>query len=282
GDGVDESFRKGHLCQLGTFLDLIPLTKQDNDDKKTSKLNSSETSNSTNSSDSVDSSSSSEDIKLESEVDDEPYLDFILSDEESMLNNESKDSENSDDNKGDFFQNERFTASNWNNFDDSNDFTYLNPILKDVDLRRFHKFPSSSHNAKKLLQIEKIAKIYTVYPKCNKLHNCAEISEDNKCKFVKFLNHPMKKHQAECGMTELLRLPYFNPIWYCVIDLIYNLFLEIANWIVKRLWIDDEKISKDDLELMEKRSKAIKILADLGRIPNKIATSEGFSGFTAD
>ena len=33
---------------------------------------------------------------------------------------------------------------------------------------------------------------------------------------------------------------------------------------------------------MENRAKAIKIPADLGRIPSKIATGEGFSGFTAD
>jgi len=33
---------------------------------------------------------------------------------------------------------------------------------------------------------------------------------------------------------------------------------------------------------MEKRAKIIQIPADLGRISNKIATGEGFSGFTAD
>ena len=33
---------------------------------------------------------------------------------------------------------------------------------------------------------------------------------------------------------------------------------------------------------MEKWAKNIKIPADLGRIPYKIATGEGFSGFTAD
>ena len=82
--------------------------------------------------------------------------------------------------------------------------------------------------------------------------------------------------------TKLLRLPYFNPVRHCVIDPMHNLFLGIANWIVKRLWIDGNKISKDDLELMENRSKSINMPADLGRIPNKIATGEGFSGFTAD
>ena len=39
---------------------------------------------------------------------------------------------------------------------------------------------------------------------------------------------------------------------------------------------------KDHLELMEKRAKNIKVPADLGRIPYKIATGEGFSGYTAD
>ena len=60
------------------------------------------------------------------------------------------------------------------------------------------------------------------------------------------------------------------------------LFLGIANWIVKRLWIDGGKITKSDLQKMEKRAKKIKVPADIGRVPDKIATGEGFSGFTAD
>ncbi|EXX58570.1 hypothetical protein RirG_196780 [Rhizophagus irregularis DAOM 197198w] len=82
--------------------------------------------------------------------------------------------------------------------------------------------------------------------------------------------------------TELLRLPYFNPIRHLIIDPMHCLFLEIAHWIIKKLWIDGNKITKHDLELMEKRAKIIKIPADLGRIPNKITTGDGFSGFTAD
>jgi hypothetical protein len=60
------------------------------------------------------------------------------------------------------------------------------------------------------------------------------------------------------------------------------LFLRIAYWIVKRLWIDNGKITKSDLDLMEKRAKTIKVPADLGQISYKIATREGFSGYTAD
>src|SRR2546429_1373729 len=80
----------------------------------------------------------------------------------------------------------------------------------------------------------------------------------------------------------MLRLPYFDPIRFLMIDPMHNLFLGIAHWIVKRLWIDNEKITKVDLELMEKRAKQIKIPADVGRIPYKIATGEGFLDYTAN
>jgi hypothetical protein len=93
-----------------------------------------------------------------------------------------------------------------------------------------------------------------------------------------------KRHVSSTHVrwSELLRLPYFNPIRYLVVDPMHCLFLGIAHWIIKKLWIDGNKITKQDLEKMEKRAKYIQIPADLGRIPNKIATGEGFSGFTAD
>src|SRR2546430_17389421 len=69
----------------------------------------------------------------------------------------------------------------------------------------------------------------------------------------------------------MLCLPYLDPIRFLVVDPMYNLFLGIAHWIVKRLWIDNEKITKVDLELMEKRVKQIKVPADIKRIPYKIA-----------
>ena len=67
-----------------------------------------------------------------------------------------------------------------------------------------------------------------------------------------------------------------------IVDPMHCLFLGIAHLIIKKLWIDGNKITKHDLEKMEKRAKTIQIPADLGRVPNKIATGEGFSGFTAD
>ena len=60
------------------------------------------------------------------------------------------------------------------------------------------------------------------------------------------------------------------------------LFFGIAHWIIKKLWIEGNKISNRDLEKMEKRAKTIQIPADLGRVLNKIATEEGFFRFTAN
>ena len=82
--------------------------------------------------------------------------------------------------------------------------------------------------------------------------------------------------------SEMLRLPYHNPIRYLIVDLMHCLFLGIAYWIIKRLWIDHGKLTKSHLETMESRAKSIKVPADLGRIPFKILNGEGFSGFTAD
>ena len=80
----------------------------------------------------------------------------------------------------------------------------------------------------------------------------------------------------------MLRLPYFNPIRYLIVDLMHYLFFGIAKWIVKRLWIDSGKLSKFDLKLMENWAKQIKLPADMGRIPYKISTGDRFSSFTAD
>ena len=35
--------------------------------------------------------------------------------------------------------------------------------------------------------------------------------------------------------SELLRLPYFDPVQYVIVDLMYCLFLGIAKWIIKRI-----------------------------------------------
>ena len=59
------------------------------------------------------------------------------------------------------------------------------------------------------------------------------------------------------------------------------LFLGIAKWIMK-LWIEEGVLSAQDLVLMEQRAKKFEVPSDLGRIQNKIAVEDGFSGFITD
>jgi len=83
-------------------------------------------------------------------------------------------------------------------------------------------------------------------------------------------------------LFKMLCLPYHNPIRHLIVDLIHCLFLSIAHWIVKKLWVNSGKITKTQLEEMEKKVKQIKLPSELKRILNKIATVKGFLGFMTD
>ncbi|PKK59494.1 hypothetical protein RhiirC2_820971, partial [Rhizophagus irregularis] len=75
--------------------------------------------------------------------------------------------------------------------------------------------------------------------------------------------------------SEMYRLSYFDSVRFLIIDPIHCLFLGIAKWIVLQLRTINTK-------RMQNRTKLIKVPADIGRIPYRIDTGEGFSGFTAD
>ena len=60
------------------------------------------------------------------------------------------------------------------------------------------------------------------------------------------------------------------------------LFLGIAKWIVKRIWVDEKVLTSDALKSIQRNMNQIQVPADLGRIPRKIDCGEGFSNFTAD
>ena len=129
----------------------VPKRNQtDDNDENTSNpsnpSNPSESSNSTSSSNSSGSSDSTEELGseqrpisvqterkrnkkikalLESVIDDDSYLDPMLSDEESVSNDErSEISENSDNDEN--IIDEQFTAPDWDDFNDNGDFAYLN------------------------------------------------------------------------------------------------------------------------------------------------------------
>ena len=93
-----------------------------------------------------------------------------------------------------------------------------------------------------------------------------------------------KRFVKENGVrwSELLRLPYFDPIRFITVDPMHCLFLSIAKWIVKRIWIDLGVLSFNSLDQIQRKMNEFQIPADLGRIPRKIHCGEGFSNFTAD
>src|SRR5256885_15371505 len=98
-------------------------------------------------------------------------------------------------------------------------------------------------------------------------------------------NVKLKMHEKIMSFvrwSEIYRLPYFDPTKFLIVDPMHCLFLGIAKWIVTRLWIEENRLTMKHLEIMQERANKIKVPLDIGRIPNKIATGDGFSGFTAD
>jgi hypothetical protein len=93
-----------------------------------------------------------------------------------------------------------------------------------------------------------------------------------------------KRFVKETGVrwSKLLQLLYFDPIWFLTVDSMHCLFLGIAKWIVKRIWIEEGILMPENLNIIQKRMDKFQIPSDLGRIPGKINVREGFSNFTAD
>jgi len=60
------------------------------------------------------------------------------------------------------------------------------------------------------------------------------------------------------------------------------LFLGIARWIVKRIWIDKGVLTTNILKIIQKTMDRFQVPSDIGRISNKINCGEGFLNFTAN
>ena len=92
--------------------------------------------------------------------------------------------------------------------------------------------------------------------------------------------HVRKTHTR---WSELLRLPYFDPITFLPIDALHNLFIGDGSWLMKRIWIEKEKITKEKLQIITDRLKRLHLPPDIGRMPyNKINVTDGFVGLTGD
>ena len=101
-----------------------------------------------------------------------------------------------------------------------------------------------------------------------------------RCKFNAVREQFVK--QTGVRWSELLRLLYFNPIRFTIVDLMHCLFLGIAKWIVKTIWVNEGILNQESLIKVQKKMDEFQIPSDLGRIPGKIYAGEGFSNFTAD
>jgi len=88
--------------------------------------------------------------------------------------------------------------------------------------------------------------------------------------------------QNSVRWSELLRLPYFDPIKFTTVDPMHCLFLGIARWLVKRIWIDEGILTSNSLNKIQKKINEFQILSDLSRISGKIHSGKEFSNFTAD
>jgi hypothetical protein len=91
-------------------------------------------------------------------------------------------------------------------------------------------------------------------------------------------------HFKEHGVYwfELLRLSYMDSICFAAVDPMHCLFLSVAKWIIKSIFVNQEKLSMEQLQVAQSRMDHVELLFDIGRIPLKIAIGEGFSNFTAD
>ena len=74
-----------------------------------------------------------------------------------------------------------------------------------------------------------------------------------------------------------------DPIRFAVVDPMHCLFLGVAKWIIKSIFVNQEKLSMDQLRVAQSRMDNVELPSDIGRIPPKIAIGDnGFSNLTAD
>jgi hypothetical protein len=67
------------------------------------------------------------------------------------------------------------------------------------------------------------------------------------------------------------------------VDPMHCFFLGVAKWIIKSIFINQNKLNMEQLRIAQNRMDYIDLPSDIGRIPPKIAIgNEGFSNLTAD
>ena len=83
------------------------------------------------------------------------------------------------------------------------------------------------------------------------------------------------------GYSEHLRLPYYQPIQFVVLDPMHNPFLGTAKTFLKNMAHGQSPmISKANFLTVQERIDSIQVLSSIGRIPRKIASN--FASLNAD
>src|SRR4051812_26580824 len=74
-----------------------------------------------------------------------------------------------------------------------------------------------------------------------------------------------------------------DPIRFAVVNPMHCLFLSVAKWIIKSIFVKQNKLTMEQLRMAQKRMKHVDLPSDIGQISAKIAIgNDGFSNLTAD
>ena len=95
------------------------------------------------------------------------------------------------------------------------------------------------------------------------------------------INSEKKKLEKKFGVrwVPLLELDYFDPISFCAIDPMHNIFLGTAKRMFA-LWVENEILDNVAMDTISMRISSISTLSGVGRLPNKISSCWG--KFTAE
>lgn len=90
-----------------------------------------------------------------------------------------------------------------------------------------------------------------------------------------------EKLEKEYGVrySVLLELAYFDPVTMTIIDPMHNLFLGTAKRMLL-IWKDHKVLRPEHFDMMQKRIEKISCPSDVGKLPQKMASS--FGSFNAD
>ena len=71
---------------------------------------------------------------------------------------------------------------------------------------------------------------------------------------VAIQTHPESICKTNWGqIVRIATLPYFDSVRFVTVDLMHCLFLGIAKWIVKCIWVDEEILTTNTLKIVQKR-----------------------------